>query len=257
MKVFQQLGDRDAHSAASAYLEQVKAAMEREKLRQQKLRKHSKSKRTPHTVSKASGFRETRSKASQNRMGSWSYSQGSGIQQLQHQNLYSHRESPPSSHGYRHHRGSHNRQASITSSLVFQNPSVYDRECSRLSSSQEFLTLATQPQRVYRSQPVSQSLLEHETSLEVHPGGRHYPEEELRPFYYLGDVMNEQRGTSASPEDRPLPDLPDEDFSEEDIQLASESITDYESVTGDHHPHSTSQVSNWSRVTLSDKTETV
>ena len=243
VKVFQQMGDRDARMAAAAYLEQVKAAMEREKLRQQKAKKHSKNKAkktksTPHTVSKASGFREPRSKVPRNRMGTWSYSQGSNTQQqqLQHQNLYTHRESPLSSH---RHRGSHNRQASVTSSLIFHNPSAYER--SQLASSQEFLTLATQPERVYRSQPVSQSLLEHETSVEVHPEGGHYPEE-LRPFYYLGDVMNEQRGPSVSPEVCPLSDLPCGEFSEQDIHLASESVTDCETAVDGHQHPSTGQV---------------
>lgn len=194
VEVFQQLGDKDAHSAASEYLEEVRRSMQVQKLHQEKIkkkRKHKKkkSKGTPHTVSKATAIQTLpkRSRVTRNKISTWSPARG----QWYHTN--------PDS------------VMSFSSSLVFENPATQAH-----STSQEFLTMASQPDKVYRSRGMSQSLFEHETSVVEH-----------HPFYMLHEVMSESS-------ERSLPPVPGES-SERNEGSGDESITDYESVEGEQH----------------------
>ena len=191
--VFHQMGRRDAHYAAALYVEEIKETMARQKLLQEKHSakkkkvKKNKGKGALQTISRVTGMElapKKRSKASINKMGTWTASPNQSWYQT---------ESVSS--------------MSLTSTLIIENPMV-----------EEFPSLATQPDRLYQNQGMSQRLFEQETS--IPPEQQH---EGKHQFYVLGNVMIDD----SPPE--PHPHLDEDDES---------SITDYESIAEEPRLHS-------------------
>ena len=193
------MGDKNAHSAAAAYLEHVRQAMRYEKSKAREVKKgssrrRSKSANHSNTISKATGINvnpRKRSKVTRNKIGTWSHAQG---------RLYQANSSALN--------------GNATSTLVLENPRAHEH-----STSLEFLTLASQPDRVYQYQGISQRLFEQETLLrEPCPEG-------ILPVCVL-EAGGERRESND-----PLPNPPNK-YNERE----RDSLTDYESM--DEEPRS-------------------
>ena len=198
VEVFQLMGDKDAHTAAAAYLEHIRQTMKYEKSKARNVkkgtaRKRSKSAGHSRTISKATGVDvnpRKRSKVTRNKIGTWSHAQGRLYQANSSANEY------------------------VNSTLVLENPRAHEH-----STSLEFLTLASQPDQVYQYQGISQRLFEQETLQRDH-----HPEGNL-PFYVLGAAV--ERRVSNDP----LPNLPSTND-----QRERDSLTDYESMDEEPRP---------------------
>lgn len=182
------MGDKNGHAAATKYVEHIQKTLKYEKTQVNERKGRKGATYSSHTISRATGFNTSprkRPKMTRNKMGTWSHTQGRLVQA----NLKKHEN--------------------LTSTLVLENSHAHGR-----SSSLEFLTLASQPDRVYRYQGISQRLFEQETSL-----SDPRPEGQAAPFH-IQEAALERRDSND-----PLPRLPDEDD-----QRERDSLTDYESM---------------------------
>jgi len=123
------MGDKDAHTAAAAYLEHIRQTMKYEKSKARNVkkgtaRKRSKSAGHSRTISEATGIDvnpRKRSKVTRNKIGTWSHAQG------------------------RLHQANSSADEYVNSTLVLENPRAHEH-----STSLEFLTFASQPDQVYQ-----------------------------------------------------------------------------------------------------------
>ena len=182
MEIFQKMGDKNGHAAATKYVEHIQKTLKYEKTQVKERKGRKGATYSSHTISRATGFNTSprkRPKMTRNKMGTWSHTQGRLVQA----NLKKHEN--------------------LTSTLVLENSHAHGR-----SSSLEFLTLASQPDRVYRYQGISQRLFEQETSL-----SDPRPEGQAAPFH-IQEAALERRDSND-----PLPKLPDEDDQRERDKL--------------------------------------
>lgn len=188
------MGDKNGHVAAAKYVEHIQQAIKYEKAQVKERKGKKGATYSSQTISRATGLNTSprrRPKVTRNKMGTWSHTQG----RLFQANL--------------------RKQENLTSALVLENSHARER-----SSSLEFLTLASQPDQVYRYQGISQRLFEQETTF----SDSHH---EGQPSFHVQEAEHETRDSND-----PLPRLPDEG-------RETDSLTDYESM--DEQPRSKEQ----------------